>query len=207
MKRFLLIDDHAIVRAALKSQCLEKYPDSVFDESADGKGILQMLSEKVYDLVILDIQIPNCETLTLIHFIHLSHPLVPVLVFSVTSPEIYALRVMKAGARGFVSKVATLEELETAIGLALQGKFVINQEMTSKVLGDNLSGTSSSFSTLSERELQIASLLLSGHSVTVIAKLLTLCLSTVGTHKANIYSKLRVNNLLELKEISDLYKF
>jgi two-component system invasion response regulator UvrY len=114
---------------------------------------------------------------------------------------------MKAGARGFVSKVATLEELETAIGLALQGKFVINQEMTSKVLGDNLSGTSSSFSTLSERELQIASLLLSGHSVTVIAKLLTLCLSTVGTHKANIYSKLRVNNLLELKEISDLYKF
>jgi two-component system invasion response regulator UvrY len=207
MKRFLLIDDHAIVRAALKSQCLEKYPDSVFDESADGKGIMQMLSEKLYDLVIMDVHIPNCDTLTLIHFIHTSHPLLPILVFSMTSPEIYAIRVMKAGALGFVSKVATLKELETAIGLALQGKFVINQEMASKVLGDNLSGTSTSFSTLSERELQITALLLSGHSVTVIAKLLDLSLSTVGTHKANIYSKLSVNNLLELKEISDLYKF
>jgi two-component system, NarL family, invasion response regulator UvrY len=207
MKRFLLIDDHTIIRAALRTYCQENFPDAIIEESADGIGIMEKFAVNHYHLVIIDIQIPNCETLWLINCIHLNYPDIPVLVFSMTSPEIYALRVMKAGAKGFVSKDAPLEELEMAIGLALQGKKYICQAIANQVGEKTFASSYTPFDILSKREIQIASLLLSGHTVTEISKLLDLGLSTVGTHKANIFSKLNVKNLMGLKEISDVYRF
>jgi two-component system, NarL family, invasion response regulator UvrY len=206
-KKFLLIDDHTIIRSALKSKCLESYPNSIVEESADGKGIMEMLALNFYNLVIIDIQIPNCETLWLIKSISTNYPNVSVLVYSMTAANIYALKVMKAGAKGFVSKEASLQELENAIGLALQGKRYICEEVADKVSDHSFSNADSPFSSLSVRELQIASLLLSGHTVTDISKLLHIGLSTVGTHKGKIFRKLSVTNLLELKLVSDIYKF
>jgi two-component system, NarL family, invasion response regulator UvrY len=206
-KRFLLIDDHTIIRSALKSQCMETYPNSIVEESADGKGIMEKLALNFYNLVIVDIQIPNCDTLRLIKSISLNYPEVPVLVYSMTAANIYALRVMKAGAKGFVSKEASLQELETAIGLALQGKRYICEEIADEVSDRTFISTETPFSTLSARELQIASLLLLGHTITEISKLLHLGISTVGTHKGKIFQKLAVTNLLELKLISDIHKF
>jgi two-component system, NarL family, invasion response regulator UvrY len=206
-KRFLLVDDHPIVRSALKSQCLETYPFSIIEESADGKGIMEKLAANIYDLIIIDIQIPNCETLLLIKSISLNYPKVSILVYSMMSAHLYALKVMKAGARGFVSKESPIHELETAIGLALQGKNYICEEIADKVSEQSFKNTSTPFSTLSQRQLQIAYLLLSGQTVTEISKLLRLGISTVGTHKGKIFKKLSVNNLLELKQVSDIYKF
>jgi two-component system, NarL family, invasion response regulator UvrY len=206
-KRFLLVDDHTIIRSALKSQCLETYPNSIVEESADGKGIMEKLNLNFYNLVIIDIQIPNCETLWLIKSMTVNHPEVSVLVYSMTAANIYALRVMKAGAKGFVSKEASLHELETAIELALQGKSYICGEIADKVTDRSFINSDAPFSTLSTRELQIASLLLSGHTVTEISKLLHIGTSTVGTHKGKMFQKLNVNNLLELKLISDIHKF
>ena len=206
-KRFLLVDDHPIVRAALKSQCLVAYPDSFIEESADGKGIMELLDVNFYHLVIMDIQIPNCDTLFLIKSINMNYPNISILVYSMVSANIYALKVMKAGARGFVSKESSIEELETAIGLALQGKNYIGQEIAGQVSERSFKNTDSPFSSLSQRQLQIAYLLLSGQTVTEISKLLNLGISTVGTHKGKIFRKLGVNNLLELKQISDIYKF
>jgi two-component system, NarL family, invasion response regulator UvrY len=206
-KRFLLVDDHPIIRSALKSQCLETYPNSIVEESADGKGIMEKLASNFYDLIIIDIQIPNCETLLLIKGITLNYPNVSILVYSMMSASIYALRVMKAGARGFVSKEASLQELETAMGLALQGKRYICEEVADKISDRSFISTETPFSTLSMRQLQIASLLLLGHTVTEISHLLQLGISTVGTHKGKIFQKLGVTNLLELKLISDLYNY
>jgi two-component system, NarL family, invasion response regulator UvrY len=206
-KRILLVDDHTIVRAALKNQCKESYPGSTVDESSDGKNVLDLVSAHDYDLIIMDIQIPNCDTLELINRIATDHPSVPVLVYSMTSPLIYGLRVMKAGAKGFVSKISSIEELETAIGLAIQGHKYVCQEIADHVSENYGFFSDTPFSALSPREIQIASLLLSGQTVTEISKLLNIGMSTVGTHKANIFLKLRINNLLELKELSNLYKF
>jgi two-component system, NarL family, invasion response regulator UvrY len=206
-KRFLLVDDHPIVRSALKSQCLETYPFSIIEESADGQGIMEMLAQNFYDLLIMDIQIPNCDTLLLIKTISLNHPKISILVYSMVSANIYALKVMKAGARGFVSKESPIQELETAIGLALQGKNYIGQEIAGQVSDRSFKNSDSPFSALSQRQLQIAYLLLSGQTVTEISKMLHLGISTVGTHKGKIFKKLSVSNLLELKQISDIYKF
>jgi two-component system, NarL family, invasion response regulator UvrY len=206
-KRFLLVDDHTIIRSALKAQCLDYYPNSIVEESSDGKGIMEMLVLTPYNLVIIDIQIPNCDTLSLIKNISTDHPAVAVLVYSMTAADIYALKVIKAGARGFVSKEASLAELERAIGLALQGKRYICDEIADKLSDHSFKDTDTPFSTLSTRELQIASLLLSGHTVTDISKILHIGISTVGTHKGKIFRKLAVSNLLEMKLISDMYKF
>jgi two-component system invasion response regulator UvrY len=207
IKRFLLIDDHTIIRSALKSHCLSAYPGSIIEESADGKGIMELLGLHFYDLVIMDIQIPNCETLWLITSMSLNFPKVPVLVYSMTAANIYALRVMKAGARGFVSKDASLKELETAIGLTLQGRMYVCEEIEEKLIDQSVSRPTTPFSKLSARQIQIAALLLSGHTVTDISRLLSIGVSTVGTHKGKIFEKLSVDNLLELKLVSDIYKF
>jgi two-component system invasion response regulator UvrY len=207
IKRFLLIDDHTIVRSALKTQCLETYPGSIIEESADGKGILELLDAHFYNLITLDIQIPHLDTLLLIKNISLNHPKVPILVYSMTDANIYALKVLKAGAMGFVSKESSIEELETAIGLALQGKRYISQEIAGMLSDTTFRPSASPFMMLSSRQLQIAALLLSGHTVTEISKLLNLGISTIGTHKSKIFKKLNVKNLLELKQIADIHKF
>jgi two-component system invasion response regulator UvrY len=145
--------------------------------------------------------------LSIIKNISLTYPKVSVLVYSMTSAHIYALKVMKAGAKGFVSKESPIDELETAIGLALQGKNYICQEIADQVSNQSFKNTTTPFSSLSQRQLQIANLLLSGQTVTEISKLLQLGISTVGTHKGKIFQKLGVRNLLELKQVSDIYKF
>jgi two-component system, NarL family, invasion response regulator UvrY len=204
-ERILLIDDHTIVRSALRSQCLELYPKAIIEESADGIGIMPLIEEYFFNLVIIDLQIPQCNTLQLIKDISSSHPEVSILVYSMTSANIYALKVMKAGAKGFVSKVSPIKELETAIGLAFRGKKYISEEVADLVSEGSFNSSVNPFSNLSSRQLEIASLLLTGETVTSISRLLQLGTSTIGTHKSKIFKKLGVKNVLELKQISDIY--
>ena len=201
------MDDHTIVRSALKAQCQDVFQDAIVDESADGVGVLAMLAAEQYDLVIMDIQIPDFDMLSVIAIMTESFPVVPVLVYSMTSSNIYALRAMRAGAKGFVSKVAPIPELDFAISELLAGKKYLNQELVDLVTDKSFIISGNPFSLLSGREIQVASLLLSGHTITEIARMLGLGLSTVGTHKGNLFSKLKVSNLLELKKTSDLYRF
>lgn len=207
IKRFLLIDDHTMIRSALKAQCLEMYPGSVVEESADGYGVMELLGAGSFDLVIVDMQIRNCDTLFLISSISLNYAKVPVLVYSMTAENIYALKVMRAGAKGFISKEASIQELERAIRLVIQGKRYISDEVAGIVSDTSFKLVVNPFSALSSRQLQIAALLLAGQTVTEISKQLHLGISTVGTHKGKIFHKLGVLNLLELKLISDVYRF
>jgi DNA-binding NarL/FixJ family response regulator len=124
------------------------------------------------------------------------------------SPEnIYALRVLSAGAKGFVSKDAELEELKKAIKIAMLGKTYITQNVADLLSQQQFKKTENPFTTLSPREFQIANLLLEGKSVSEISKSLFLQNSTVGTHKGKIYHKLKVANLIELKEMASVYNF
>jgi two-component system, NarL family, invasion response regulator UvrY len=206
-KRFLVVDDHTLIRSALNSIIKETYTNAVIQELADGTGIIEKLAGTSYDLIIMDIQMPNCETLWFINYIHVNYPAIPVLVYSMTAENIYALRVLKAGAKGFVSKESSTEELKKAIDLALYGKIYLSQAITEAVSAETFKKTDTPFTTLSPREFQIAVLLLAGNIVSEISKMLAIRNSTVGTHKGHIYQKLKVSNLLELKKLSDIYHF
>ena len=206
-RRFLLVDDHPLIRSALNAIINEAYTNAVIQESADGADIIEKLADAPYDLIIMDIQIPNCETLWVINHIHVNYPAIPVLIYSMTAENIYALRVLKAGAKGFVSKGASTEELKKAIDLALNGKIYLSEAVTEIISRQEFKKTDTPFAILSPREFQITELLLAGNTVTGISKMLHIGNSTVGTHKNKIYQKLNVSGLLGLKKLSDIYHF
>ena len=206
MKRFLLVDDHTVVRSGIKILLSDIYIPSEIHEAINGETAIVQLKERDYDLIILDIQMPNTDTLGLMEFIHITYPQAKVLMFSMSAENIYAKRFMKAGAYGFISKEAPLEEITRAIQIILSGKKYISESLAEKLAEDSFSGKSGNpFNELSPREFEIVTLLLDGKTVTDIAHTLNIQTSTVGTHKARLFEKLAVTNILELKELATTY--
>ena len=206
MKKFLLVDDHVVVRSGIKILLSEIYDPAEIHEAMDGESAKLKLKEHSFDLIMLDIQMPNTDTLALMEYIHKECPTAKVLMFSMSAENIYARRFMKAGAFGFISKEAPLEEITRAINIILGNKKYISDSLAETLAEDSYSGKSSNpFNELSPREFEIVSLLLEGRTVTEISHALNIQTSTVGTHKARLFEKLGVSNLLELKEIATTY--
>ena len=123
-----------------------------------------------------------------------------------SAESIYAKRFLKAGAKGFLSKDAPIDEIKKAINLVLNNRKYISDSLASALAEESITDTPSNpFNQLSPREFEIVTLLLSGQTISDIAKLLNLQVSTVGTHKARLFDKLNVVNLLELKAIATSY--
>ena len=206
MKKFLLVDDHVVVRSGVKILLADLYPSSEVYEAMNGETAIEKLKESSYDLILLDIQMPNTDSLGLMEYIHVTYPQARVLMFSMSAENIYAKRFMKAGAYGFVSKEAPLEEITKAITTILGGKKYISESLAQKLAEDSFSGKSGNpFNELSPREFEIVSLLLEGKTVTEISQVLNIQTSTVGTHKARLFEKLGVENILKLKELATTY--
>jgi two-component system invasion response regulator UvrY len=206
MKRFLLVDDHVVVRSGIKVLLSDIYKPAVIDEAYDGESAIEKLKEHQYDLIMLDIQMPNTDTLGLMRYIHTEYPQARVLVFSMSAENIYAKRFIKAGAYGFVSKEAPLDDITRAIDVILNNRKFISDTLADSLAEDSFMGRSSNpFNELSPREFEIVSLLLSGKTVSEIAHTLNIQTSTVGTHKARLFEKLGVGNILELKELATTY--
>lgn len=206
MMRFLLIDDHVVVRSGLKLILSDLYKPCIIDEAEDGESALIKLKLHFYDLVILDIKMPNTNTFTLMEYIRNNYPELKVLVFSMNSESIYAKRFLNAGAKGFINKVAPLEEIIKAINIILNGKRYISETLLEVLaeLGGDIK-KENSFDALSPREFEIVSMLLAGDGISLIAQRLNLQVSTIGTHKTRIFEKLKVTNLLELKELANSF--
>lgn len=206
MKRFLLIDDHVVVRSGLKFILSDLFKPCEIDEAEDGDTAVAILKERNYDLVMLDIKMPNTNSIQLMEYFKITYPSLKVLIFSMNSESIYAKRFLRAGAQGFVNKDAPLDEVVKAINQVLSGKKYISETMMELLAEFGISNKEEVlFNSLSPREFEIVSLLLKGDSLSHIAQSLNLQTSTVGTHKARIFEKLKVTNLLELKELSNMY--
>ncbi len=206
MKKFLLVDDHVVVRSGIKVLLSEIYKPAEIHEAFDGESTLEKLKTNQFDLIMLDIQMPNTDTLGLMKIIHQSYPSARVLIFSMSAENVYAKRFMKAGAYGFISKESPLEEITRAINLILNDRKYISDSLIDKLAEDSLSGNPGNpFDKLSPKEFEIVSLLLSGKTLTEISHTLVIHTSTAGTHKARLFEKLGVTNVLELSELAKLY--
>lgn len=206
MKKFLLVDDHNVVRSGIKGLLQELFKPAEIDEASDGETAIEQLKLHQYDLIMMDIQMPKTDTLGLMEYLHIKYPQAKVLVFSMSAENIYAKRFLKAGAKGFLSKDAPLEEIKKAISLVLNDRKYISETLASVLAEESISDTPSNpFNQLSPREFEIVTLLLSGQTISEIARMLNLQVSTVGTHKARLFEKLHVTNILELKEIATSY--
>jgi two-component system invasion response regulator UvrY len=206
VKKFLLVDDHVVVRSGVKILLSQIFNPSEIDEAGDGDTVIELLKHHQYDLIIMDIQMPKTDTLGLMEYILIKFPDTKVLMFSMSAENIYAKRFLKAGACGFVSKDASLDEITKAINQVLNNKKYISPALASRLAEESFfDNPRNPFDKLSRREFEIASLLLSGQTLSEIAQSLNLQISTVGTHKGRLFEKLNVSNILELKELATTY--
>ena len=206
MKKFLLIDDHFVVRSGVKGLLAELYKPCEVYEAENSEKAINQLKQRSYDLIMMDVQIPQNDMLGLMEYIHIKYPAAKVLMFSMSPENIYAKRFLKAGAKGFLSKDSTFDETIRAINLVLNNRKYISETLAERLAEDSFTDNPGNpFDKLSAREFEIASMLLSGQTLSEIGRLLNLQASTIGTHKAKLFKKMNVSNVLQLKELASIY--
>ncbi|MEO6000608.1 MAG: response regulator transcription factor [Chitinophagaceae bacterium] len=204
MMRFIVADDHSIVRMGLKLMLESDYPDVTIDEAENGNDIVEKIKLFHYDLLILDFQMPNTDTFFIISNLLARDQNLKILIYSMASEKIYAAKLLKAGVKGFLSKEAPSTELLKAVGLVLRGGVYPVEQRTFKDT-DGINTLSNPFSSLTNKEMDILGYLIQGKTTKEMSVLLNLQLSTISTHKFRIFKKLNVNNMVELIALSKEY--
>lgn len=207
MFQILIVDDHSIVRTGIKL-LVEDRLGIPSDEASDGKTALEKLKEKNYDIILLDINMPDTDCGTLLTTIIRISPEAKVLIFSMNEEELFAKHYLKLGAKGFLSKRSSESEIILAIKQVINGKRYISREFA-EILGDELGGskTQNPFNLLSERELTVVGYLLKGNKISVIGDIMSLHPSTIGTYRTRIFEKLNIKSLIDLTELARIYNF
>jgi DNA-binding NarL/FixJ family response regulator len=198
MIKVLIVDDHAVVRRGLR-QILADERDIEVLETADPREVMPMLKTSPVDLLILDLDLPEKNGLDLLKDVKRMYRRLPVLILSVYPEEQFAVRVLKAGASGFISKDAAPEDLVNAIRKILRGKKHVSERVAEIWLGQiDESIGAQLHEKLSDREFQILCLLGKGKSVKSIAEDLSVSPPTVSTHRARILEKMGMKTTGEL---------
>jgi DNA-binding NarL/FixJ family response regulator len=205
--RFLVADDHAIVRMGLKTMIKDLRPLAQVDEAAEGDTVTALAKKNDYDMLILDINMPDTDAMTLICNLLAHKEKIRILVFSMNSEVLYAKRLFKLGVLGYLDKESPSDEIRQAMESVLNGQLYMSPDLKTYLYEDMLEKkTDNPFEMLSNREIQIAKYLLLGYSVSEISKTLNLHSSTIGTHKLRFFEKLKVKNVFELEELAKLYR-
>jgi two-component system, NarL family, invasion response regulator UvrY len=209
MTKILLTDDHAIIRQGLKILIEKIVPHCEIDEAWDGDSAFQKIKKNDYDLIILDVTMPDTDSFGLVGNIVAFKPKSKILMFSMNAEEIYAKKYLQLGAKGYVPKDSPEDEIKKAISMVLDNKKYLSAALSESLMDDALGGHKSSnpFETLSDREFEIATHLVRGETVSGISNKLNLHTSTVGTHKARIFEKLGCNNLVDLNTLAKVHHF
>ncbi len=197
--KILIADDHPIVRAGFK-QVISDMPDMlVADEAGNGQEVLQLIGKKDYDLVLLDISMPGRNGLEILKDLKSEKPKLPVLILSIYPEEQYAIRALRAGASGYMTKASAPNELILAIRKISEGGKYISASLAEK-LAYYLDGdaTKPPHETLSDREYQVMLMIASGKTVTEIANELCLSVKTISTYRTHIREKMKMKNNAEM---------
>lgn len=205
--KILVIDDHEIVAIGLKIIIEKNYKKCNLEYTTDPEeGYSRCLFNK-YDLIIMDVNIPDSNMMIVMTNILMKKPDTKILILSMNPDNIFAKQFLRKGAYGYINKDAPESELIKAIKMVDSGKRYLSKRLLEKISNDMFEKrTDNPFDKLSERELEICSYLVKGFSVTEISSIVQLHTSTIGTHKTRILNKTGVKNLLELRDIAKQYK-
>lgn len=191
MTRILVADDHQIVRAGLKNLLAEYKEFDVAGEAGSGTDALKMVRESDWDVVLLDISMPDMNGIDTLKQIKRSKPDLPVLILTMHPEDHYAINLLRAGANGYVCKECAPEQLVGAIRTVASGRRYVSPALGGQLAGD-LSGDSQKalHTDLSEREFQVFCKLAAGQAVSEIADELFLSVKTVSTYRSRILEKM-----------------
>lgn len=203
MKRILIADDHTIVRTGISVLIKAEYLNAQIDECSEGDCAWKRIQTAQYDLFVMDLNMPGTDSVNLLKNIFSLQPQLKVLILSMSSEEIYAKKYMQLGVMGFINKEADTTEIRKAITTVLNNRKYMSPVLQEIIAREAIEGTSgnSLFENLSIRELEVMTHLVEGKNVSEIAEVLSIHISTVSTHKANILQKLKVGNVIELTRI------
>lgn len=197
IRRILLADDHSFIRLGLVQLLQDEFPMVEIRQVADGESLVKEVMQGGWDLVISDLDMPGRSGLEALEQIKLIKPDLPVLILSIYPEELYAIRVLKAGASGYMNKNSAPEELISAINKIAMGKRYITPEIAERLM-DNETIAKQPHELLSNRELEIFKLLALGKTISQVAETLSLALTTVSTHRGRIMNKLGLTTNSEL---------
>ena len=205
MYNILIIDDHSIVRTGIKL-LVKEHLNATTEEAADGKIALKKIKEKKYDLLLLDINMPDTDCGKLLSTILTISPDTKVLIFSMNEEDLFARHYLKLGAKGFLNKKSSDTQIMQAIQQVLTGKRYISPQLA-ETFGEDIAGAKNvnPFEMLSERELTVVGHLLKGNSISGISEIMMLHPSTIGTYKTRIFEKLAIKSLIDLTELARIY--
>ncbi len=199
MKKILLVDDHSIVRQGLKNLIELESDLEVTGEASSGVEALKLVRSNSYDIVVLDISMPDKNGVDTLHDLKHIAPDLPVLILSGYSEQQYALNLIRSGCKGYLSKDADSDEIIKAIRTIANGKRYISAELA-ELMSDQLSHPSEKqlHETLSDREFQVFFKLAGGLSPTEIATELNISIKTVSTYRTRILEKMSLKTNADL---------
>ncbi|HWR57637.1 MAG TPA: response regulator transcription factor [Thermodesulfovibrionales bacterium] len=207
MIRILIADDHSIVRKGLKQIISETQDMVVADEAGDGQEVLNKVRKNSFDMVLLDISMPGRSGLDILRELKAEKPKLPILVLSMYPEEQYAVRVLRAGASGYLTKESAPDELIAAIRKVSLGKKYVTPSLAERLALDlDMDSNKPLHETLSDREYQVLCLISSGKTVGDIAEKLSLSTKTISTYRARILEKMNMKNNAELTHYSLQHK-
>jgi DNA-binding NarL/FixJ family response regulator len=199
MLKILIADDHAVVRKGLKQILVEEYPSAKIGEVADAESLLAEVVKDEWNIVICDMNMPGRSGLDALTQIKQLAPQLPVLIMSMYPEDQYALRVLKAGASGYLGKDNIHDDIIRAVQTVQLGKKFITSSVAEKLanaLGDD--NTMQPHEILSDREFDVFKLLAAGKAVSDIASQLSLSATTVSTYRSRIMEKMSMRTNAEL---------
>lgn len=197
IKRIIIADDHCFIRRGLVQILKESFPDAEIKETDNGNELVDEVIRSNYDLVISDIEMPGHNGLEVLEIIKSVHPEIPILILSIYTEELYAVRALKSGASGYLNKCSAPEELINAIKRILSGKKYISQEIAEKLVS-RFDKEKQLHESLSNKEFEILRALAGGKSLKQIAEEMALAQATVSAYRTKILHKLGLENSSEI---------
>ena len=199
MIKLIIADDHPIVREGLKQIIADSQHFTVSDEAGDGPELLDKVRKEDFDVIILDLKMPGMDGLDVLKQLKVEKPRIPVIILTVHPEAQYALRILRAGASGYLTKESVSTELITAIRKVHRGGKYISPSLAEKIaFALDTDSEKMLHETLSDREYQVMYMIASGKTVTEIAEEISLSVKTISTYRARILEKMNMKTNAEL---------
>ncbi|MEX0608923.1 MAG: response regulator transcription factor [Balneolaceae bacterium] len=198
--KLVIVDDHPLVREGLKRVLADNTKVSIIGEASNVSELYDLLKTTRPDLIILDLELPGISGLEAIKGLKNKYPEIPVLIFSMHSEERFGVRVLKAGASGFITKTSIPEELNKAMNVIIEKKKKYVSANVAEALADQVNNDVSQplHENLSDREFEVMCMIASGEKISDIAEVLNLSVRTIHTYRSRLMEKMNLHSNVEI---------